>query len=174
MCDGFFPRSKQQSKSEQILFSFLEPYNSLKEKDMSHIFEQRIYTQHTDCQGIVYHANYFVFLEYARAELLRQNQHPLKTLKDVYQGAFVVTNIKGNFKKPAHIDDLIQVHTKVLSATPFSLLLQQDIIKPYSTAKTQAVPIGSFSIKLAWVTLAGKLANIPTPLKESFLQSHAT
>lgn len=141
---------------------------------MSHLFEQRIYTQHTDCQGIVYHANYFVFLEYARAELLRQNQNPLKTLKDVYQGAFVVTNVQGTFKRPAHIDDLLQVHTKVLSTTPFSLLLQQDIIKPSQSSKTQKTHIGSFKVKLAWVTLDGKLATIPTPLKESFLQGKAS
>ena len=141
---------------------------------MSHLFEQRIYTQHTDCQGIVYHANYFVFLEYARAELLRQNQNPLKTLKDVYQGAFVVTNVQGTFKRPAHIDDLLQVHTKVLSTTPFSLLLQQDIIKPSQSSKTQKIHIGHFKVKLAWVTLDGKLATIPTPLKESFLQGKAS
>ena len=38
----------------------------------THIFPLRVYYEDTDAGGIVYYANYFVYFEMARTDLLRQ------------------------------------------------------------------------------------------------------
>lgn len=89
----------------------------------------RIYWEDTDAGGIVYHANYFRFMERARTEWLRSlgiEQEPLRTEQGI---VFVVVSAEAAFHRPARYADLLQVSCRVQRATRASLILQQDIVR---------------------------------------------
>ena len=73
------------------------------------IYRTRIYYEDTDVNGIVYHANYLKFFERARTESLNDIDVDVQLLADegiLY--AVVYANI--NYKKPARLNDLIDVY----------------------------------------------------------------
>ncbi len=63
-----------------------------------HTIQIPVRYQETDMMGIVYHANYLVYLEIARTELLRELG---VEYKDMEQAGFVspVTNVSVDYKK---------------------------------------------------------------------------
>ena len=80
-----------------------------------HILPIKIYYEDTDAQGVVYYANYLKFFERARTEYLREIGYEQKNLME--QGAiFVVREVSIEFKKPAYLDQLIEVHTRIIKA----------------------------------------------------------
>ena len=92
------------------------------------IFKQnfRVYYNHTDSGGVVYHSNYITFCEQARTEFLRSNG--LEQLKLVHENnlLFVVTNINASFKYPARLDDFITVTIEeVIIKDPKITMLQK-------------------------------------------------
>jgi acyl-CoA thioester hydrolase len=63
--------------------------------------------------GIVYHANYFVWFEIGRVELLRQRGLLYRELEE-REGCFiVVTRASATFHAPARYDDLLTVRTRI-------------------------------------------------------------
>jgi acyl-CoA thioester hydrolase len=75
--------------------------------------QYRVYYEDTDAGGVVYHANYLKFAERARTEMLRSidiNQ------SDINNYFFVVKNIEVDFIKAAKLDDLIEVHTSIITS----------------------------------------------------------
>jgi acyl-CoA thioester hydrolase len=104
----------------------------------------RIYWEDTDAGGIVYHANYFRFMERARTEWLRSlgiEQEPLRTEQGI---VFVVVNAEAAFHRPARYADLLQVSCRVQRATRASLMLQQDIVR-----SSDALLLVSGSVRVA-------------------------
>ncbi|ACQ69320.1 acyl-CoA thioesterase [Exiguobacterium profundum] len=68
--------------------------------------------QETDMMGIVYHANYLVYLEIARTELLRQLG---VEYKDMEEAGFVspVTNVSMDYKRSVTYGDTVHVRVWV-------------------------------------------------------------
>jgi len=68
--------------------------------------------QETDMMGIVYHANYLVYLEIARTELLR---HLGVEYKDMEEAGFVspVTNVSMDYKRSVTFGDVVHVRVWV-------------------------------------------------------------
>jgi len=61
--------------------------------------------------GYVYYANYFVYFEMARAELLREAGMPYGDMEK--KGVMLpVITAHCEYKKPAHFDDLLNVETR--------------------------------------------------------------
>jgi len=80
-----------------------------------HILPIKVYYEDTDAQGVVYYANYLKFFERARTEYLREIGYEQKNLME--QGAiFVVREVSIEFKKPAYLDQQIEVHTRIIKA----------------------------------------------------------
>ena len=76
----------------------------------------RVRYAETDRMGLLHHANYLVYLEQARIELLRQSGVTYKELED--QGyLLVLTRIEVRYKLPALYDDLLTVRTTVERVT---------------------------------------------------------
>jgi acyl-CoA thioester hydrolase len=68
---------------------------------------------HIDAMGIVYYANYLVYFEMARADLLREVGLPYGEMEK--QGVMLpVVESHCEYKKSAHYDDLLVVHTTCL------------------------------------------------------------
>jgi acyl-CoA thioester hydrolase len=76
----------------------------------------RVRYAETDRMGLLHHANYLVYFEQARTELLRALGATYKQMED--QGyLLVLTRVEVRYKKPAHYDDLLTVHTFVERTT---------------------------------------------------------
>tara|TARA_B100001250_G_scaffold401232_1_gene412834 strand:+ start:541 stop:942 length:402 start_codon:yes stop_codon:yes gene_type:complete len=77
-----------------------------------HVLPLTIYYEDTDAQGVVYYANYLKFFERARTELLRGIGYNQKDLMD--EGSiFVVREVEIKFKKPAYLDQKIEIHSQI-------------------------------------------------------------
>jgi acyl-CoA thioester hydrolase len=77
----------------------------------------RVRYAETDRMGLLHHANYLVYFEQARTELLRAQGLTYRDIED--QGFFlVITNVEVKFRSPARYDDLLSIHTTVARTTP--------------------------------------------------------
>jgi acyl-CoA thioester hydrolase len=73
----------------------------------------RVYYQHTDAGGVVFHANYFSFMECARTELLRSQGFDLGELARRDRIPFVVHSAQIAYHRPALPNDLLTVTAQV-------------------------------------------------------------
>jgi acyl-CoA thioester hydrolase len=89
----------------------------------------RVRYAETDRMGLLHHANYLVYFEQARTELLRAAGHTYRDLED--QGFYlVVAKVEVRYKRPAHYDDLLTVRTAVTRATPVRLEHRYEVFGP--------------------------------------------
>src|SRR2546421_12954680 len=76
----------------------------------------RVRYAETDRMGLLHHANYLVYFEQARTELLRSLGVAYKDLED--QGyLLVLTKVEVRYRSPARYDDLLTVRTTVVRTT---------------------------------------------------------
>ncbi len=73
----------------------------------------RVYYQHTDAGGMVFHANYFSFMECARTELLHGLGFDLGELARRDHVLFVVHSAQIAYHKPALLHDSLSVTARV-------------------------------------------------------------
>jgi acyl-CoA thioester hydrolase len=71
--------------------------------------QQRIYYQHTDAGGVVYHANYLSLMEAARTEFLHALGFDLARLAEHPGVFFVVRKASLAFRRPARLHELVRV-----------------------------------------------------------------
>jgi len=99
---------------------------------MPHTIPIRIYWEDTDASGLVYHTSYIRFMERGRTELLRTRGLDQRALFEGAVGTpifFVVRAMDIDFRKPALMDDLLSVETRVLEIGGASLDLEQRVIR---------------------------------------------
>ena len=71
----------------------------------------RVRYAETDRMGLLHHANYLVYFEQARTELLRSFGLTYRDLED--QGyLLVLTKVEVRYKRPARYDDLLTIRTR--------------------------------------------------------------
>jgi acyl-CoA thioester hydrolase len=76
----------------------------------------RVRYAETDRMGLLHHANYLVYFEQARIELLRQQGVSYKDLED--QGfLLVLTKVEVQYRRPARYDDVLTIRTTVARTT---------------------------------------------------------
>jgi len=120
----------------------------------SGVFQIRVRYAETDRMGLLHHANYLVYFEQARVELLRQAGMNYKDLED--QGYFlVVVNIAVKYRKPVHYDDVVTVRTTVTKASPVRLEHQYQVLGADGQLCCEATST------LACVDAAGKIQAMP-------------
>ena len=84
----------------------------------------RVYFQDTDAGGVVYHASYVNFMERSRTEWLRTFGYSNAGLMKELGVVFVVRSLKLDYLKPALLDDLVTVTSKIneVGRSRFTLL----------------------------------------------------
>jgi acyl-CoA thioester hydrolase len=76
----------------------------------------RVRYAETDRMGLLHHANYLVYFEQGRVELLRSQGLSYKDVED--QGyLLVLTQVEVKYKGPARYDDLLTLRTTVVRTT---------------------------------------------------------
>ncbi len=90
-----------------------------------HVLALRVYAADTDASGIVHHAQYLVFAERARTEMLRDHGLALDTLADVAAGFWVVRSVSAAYRLPARLDDEVTMLSRVVAVRGASCDLEQ-------------------------------------------------
>jgi len=85
----------------------------------------RVYYEDTDSGGVVYYANYLKFAERARTDLLRSKGIIQSELVENNDTLFVVKHVDMDLKKPARLDDLIEVSTEIMKISGASMVMRQ-------------------------------------------------
>ena len=79
--------------------------------------EIRVRYAETDAMGYLHHAQYFVYFEQGRTELLRCSGAPYRAMED--RGIhYVVARLECRFRAPARYDDLLDLTTTMRHMTP--------------------------------------------------------
>ena len=87
----------------------------------------KVYVEDTDFQGIVYYANYLKYFERSRSEFLSKNGIFQKMLIKE-DSAFVIKEIKLNYKSPAELGDEIIVQSNVMKKSDARMIFFQKVI----------------------------------------------
>src|SRR3979490_3253051 len=88
----------------------------------------RVRYAETDRMGLLHHANYLVYFEQARTELLRDCSASYKDLED--QGFFLVgARAEVKYKLPAHYDDVLTIRTTVTRTSPIRLEHKYEVFR---------------------------------------------
>ncbi|WP_376094726.1 YbgC/FadM family acyl-CoA thioesterase [Roseomonas sp. CCTCC AB2023176] len=93
-----------------------------------HRYPLRVYFEDTDAGGVAYHANYLRWAERARTESLRDIGLPLSLMTARHNSSLVVRRLDVAYRRPARLDDLLTLETRVLKAGAASLEVGQDVL----------------------------------------------
>ena len=124
----------------------------------SHRFAIRVYYEDTDAAGIVYHSNYLKFAERARTEWLRDLGVQQRQWRDDTGLGFAVTRCEIDFRRPARLDDVLDVATRVLEVGGASLVAEQVI-------RREADEVARLKLVVACIDGNGKPARLPKDLR---------
>ncbi len=83
--------------------------------ESSHTRTERVYFEHTDFSGVVYHSRYLDFMEHGRSDYVRMlGVHHSEMAHGAYGEslAFAVHRIEIDYKAAAKIDDVLKVETE--------------------------------------------------------------
>ena len=94
-----------------------------------HRFAVRVYFEDTDLTGIVYHANYLRFMERARSDMLRAAGIDQRTAHESGEGAYAVADLAIRYRRPARLDDALQVRSRVAQVRAAACLIHQTVIR---------------------------------------------
>jgi acyl-CoA thioester hydrolase len=98
-----------------------------------HLLPVRVYFEDTDFSGLVYPASYLRWCERGRSDFLRLVGNDHRALIEGAAGhepaAFVVRRMHLEFLKPARIDEVLEVVTRVKQTTAATLVLDQRIVR---------------------------------------------
>jgi acyl-CoA thioester hydrolase len=92
----------------------------------------RVYWEDTDAGGIVYHASHVRFFERGRTEMLRQfgfQQCATADRSAPDSLFFTVRRLEIDYLRPAMLDDLLTVETRVRSIGGSRLVLEQRLVR---------------------------------------------
>jgi len=95
------------------------------QKDDSFFFPIRVFYEDTDAGGVVYHSNYLNFSERARTEWLRHLDIGRERLQREFDIMFVVRRATIDWRRPARLDDLLLIETKLAGMGKVRMTLQQ-------------------------------------------------
>lgn len=126
--------------------------------DNTHITPVRIYYEDTDAGGIVYHSNYLKYAERARTEMMRDlsDGQYARMLSDGL--GFIVRRCTVDYAGAAKLDDLVEVHSRVLHVGGASISAEQIV-------RRGGERLVAMEIKLGCVDGGGRPARIPSDLR---------
>ena len=96
----------------------------------------RVYYEDTDCGGVVYHTGYLRFMERARTEWLRSLGYDQSALRAELAVLFAVRRLEVDFRRPALLDDALDVATRVHRHRRAALLFEQAVGRSGETGET--------------------------------------
>jgi acyl-CoA thioester hydrolase len=122
----------------------------------------RVYYEDTDFSGIVYHASYLRFMERGRTNYLRLIGADHRALfeaaeKEAPGFSFVVRHMSIDFRKAAHMDDVLTIVTAPEQVKGASVMLHQKVMRGDEL-------LVEVHVQVAFVS-GGRARPIPKPLR---------
>ncbi|MDH5209694.1 MAG: tol-pal system-associated acyl-CoA thioesterase [Burkholderiaceae bacterium] len=121
----------------------------------------RVYYEDTDTGGVVYYANYLKFFERARTEWLRAAGYEQQVLASEHGLQFVVASIECHYRRPARLDDVIELDVRVTQAGRVSVVFEQTARRGDEVLATARIRAGCVDTR----SLAPKA--MPQPMLEA-------
>ena len=133
-------------------------------RDGRHFQQVRVYYEDTDFSGVVYHASYLRFMERGRTNYLRLLGADQRALFEAVEQeapgfAFVVRSMQIDFRKPARMDDVLEVTTEPREVKGASVMLHQVVSRA-------GEPLVEATVQVAFVS-GSRARPIPKPLREA-------
>ncbi|GAA4657381.1 tol-pal system-associated acyl-CoA thioesterase [Bartonella pachyuromydis] len=125
-----------------------------------HNFQVRVYVADTDFSGVVYHARYLEFFERGRSEFLRVTGFNNKMLAAGVEGEklfFVVRHMELHFLRPAQIDHLLIVKTRIHRVQGARFFMEQQIFH-------EDMMLVRAKVEIAVINETGKPRRLPKEL----------
>jgi acyl-CoA thioester hydrolase len=123
---------------------------------LSHEISFRVRYAETDRMGLLHHANYLVYFEMGRTELLRQRGISYRDIEDSGH-LLVVIEVGCKFKRPAYYDDLLTLRTIVERVTHVKIVHRYEVLR-------DGVLLAEGHSTLACVDREGKPQGLPPSL----------
>ena len=127
-----------------------------------HVLIVRVYYEDTDFTGVVYHANFLRYMERGRTNYLRligaENRALFAATEAQAPGfAFVVRSLTIDFRKPARMDDVLEIVTEPVEVKGASVVVRQRVIRAGEL-------LAEARVRVAFVS-GGRAHPIPKPLR---------
>ena len=135
--------------------------------DGEHRYPLRIFYEDTDAGGLVYHARYLNFAERARTEMLRLAGIQQSDLRSSQGVVFALRRCAVDFRRPAQLDDLVEVRSRFTGRTAARLSAVQSIWRGNEE-------LTRIDVEVASVRNDGRPTRIPAAVRaalEPYLQS---
>ena len=130
---------------------------------MIYTFPVRVYYEDTDFSGAVYHASYLRFMERGRTEFLRALGTDQASAYVSDGLGFAVRAMAIDFLKPARMDDVLAVETRVTEVAGASLAMQQRVLRGKDLLVTATVKVAAIR--------AARAARLPADLRAKIVAS---
>jgi acyl-CoA thioester hydrolase len=129
--------------------------------DGTHRFALRVYFEDTDVAGIVYYANYLKFMERARSDMLRSAGIDQRAVLEQSGGVYVVAEAHIKYKRPARLDDALQILSQVREVRAASCIIHQRVMRGREI-------LADAMITAAFLSREGRPQRQPRPWMETF------
>jgi acyl-CoA thioester hydrolase len=86
-----------------------------------------VYYQDTDAGGVVFHAQYFAFMERARTELLNEAGIDLARVAEATGVQFMVAHLQAKYHRGARLNELLSVSAEVVKIGRASVVFRQRV-----------------------------------------------
>ena len=126
----------------------------------------RVYWEDTDAAGIVFYANFLKFFERARTEWLRAKGYSQERLRTERGTGFIVTDASVSYRRPARLDDLLDVTVGLTRVGQASLQIAQQAFRIVPDGTNELLADGT--IRIGCVELGTyRPRRIPTEILQS-------
>ena len=122
-------------------------------------YKVKVFYEDTDAGGVVYYANYLKFFERARTEAIAEIGLSNKKLLKENGILIIVKSCKIEYKKPAKLEDQLEIKSSIISTSKTSFKMKQKAYKDQEL-------ITDCEIHLVIVDKKGKPSKIPNLLKK--------
>ena len=122
----------------------------------------RVRYAETDRMGVVYYANYFVWFEVARADLMRSLGWTYREMEET--GVFLpVIEAQCDYRRPARYDDELEVRTEGAMTSPIRMAFNYEV-----TVKGQRHVAAVGRTVHAALDRDGRPCRLPERIREAF------
>jgi len=128
-----------------------------------HVHALRVYYEDTDVAGIVYYANYLRYAERARTEMMRDAGATHAEMIDRHGVAFAVRRCTIDYKRPARLDDWLEVETSVTA-------IGAATVDALQLVRRDGVSLVDLAVQLVCVDRAGRATRLPAPARAALLR----
>lgn len=140
-----------------------EPTAGRIDEDGAHHLPVRVYYEDTDAAGIVYYANYLRFIERARTDMMRLLGVSHSRMAADEGLSFIVRSCAVKYRKPARLDDGLDVRTRILRVRGPVLDIVQEVLRREEL-------LVAADLRIACMNGEGRVQGLPRTIQSVFAQ----